>query len=190
MIGALPRKRGLSAEQCHALAMLADAGRNGVTAAIILANGFQTKMLAHLDRDGLATAMIAERVKDGGRTIEVIRFRITAAGRRALTSQPNASLPSAPRMAGALSAHFPAKPGPRSLSGRNTAAAVALDCCLGRSCELTPRGPGSYSKELRQRRNFSSLSHGTRAKEQPGQSATDKKQRGSLIWQPRYMRCL
>jgi hypothetical protein len=75
MIGALPRKRGLSAEQRHALAMLADAGRNGVTAAIMLANGFKTKMLARLDRDGLATAMIAERVKDGGRTIEVIHRR-------------------------------------------------------------------------------------------------------------------
>jgi hypothetical protein len=86
MIRALPRKRGLSAEQRHALAMLADAGRNGVTAAIMLANGFKTKMLAHLDREGLATAMIAERVKDGGKTFEVIRFRITAAGRRALTS--------------------------------------------------------------------------------------------------------
>jgi hypothetical protein len=42
-------------------------------------------MLAHLDREGLAAAMIAERVKDGGKTIEVIRFRITGAGRRALT---------------------------------------------------------------------------------------------------------
>jgi hypothetical protein len=84
-----PRKRRLSArrfsaEQRRALAMLADAGRNGVTAAIMLANGFKTKMLAHLDREGLATAMIAERVKDGGKMIEVVRFRITDAGRRAL----------------------------------------------------------------------------------------------------------
>ena len=34
---------GLSAEQRHALAVLADAGRNGVTAAIMLANGFKTR---------------------------------------------------------------------------------------------------------------------------------------------------
>jgi hypothetical protein len=47
--------------------MLADTGRNDVTAAIMLANGFKTKMLAHLDREGLATAKIAERLKDGGR---------------------------------------------------------------------------------------------------------------------------
>ena len=64
--------------------MLAGAGRNGVTGPIMLANGFKTKMLADLDRKGLATAMIAERVKDGGKIIEFVRFRITAAGRRAL----------------------------------------------------------------------------------------------------------
>jgi hypothetical protein len=79
-----PRKRRLSAQRCRALGMLADAGRNGVTAAIMLANGFKTQMLAHLDREGLATAMIAERVRDGGKMIEVVRFRITDAGRRAL----------------------------------------------------------------------------------------------------------
>jgi hypothetical protein len=84
MIAAPLRNRRFSAEQRRALAMLADAGRNGVTAAIMLANGFKTKMLAHLDRKGLATAMIAERVKDRGKIIEVVRFRITAAGRRAL----------------------------------------------------------------------------------------------------------
>jgi hypothetical protein len=66
--------------------MLADAGRNGVTAAIMLANGFKPQMLARLDREGLATAMIAERVRNGGKIIEVIRVKITAAGRRALES--------------------------------------------------------------------------------------------------------
>jgi hypothetical protein len=66
--------------------MLADAGRSGATGAIMLANGFRTTTLARLDREGLATAMIAERVKNGSKTIEVVRFRITAAGRRALES--------------------------------------------------------------------------------------------------------
>jgi thioredoxin reductase len=78
------RKRQLSAGQRRALSLLADAGRSGVTAAIMLAKGFKTKMLAHLDQDGLATAMIAERVKDRGKIIEVVRFRITAAGQRAI----------------------------------------------------------------------------------------------------------
>jgi hypothetical protein len=62
--------------------MLADAGRNGVTAAIMLANGFKPQILARLDREGLATTMIPERVKDGGKIIEVVRVKITAAGRR------------------------------------------------------------------------------------------------------------
>jgi hypothetical protein len=84
MMATPPRKRRLSAERRRALALLADAGRSGVTAAIMLAKGFKTKMLAHLDEEGLATAMIAERVKDGGKIIEVVRFRITVAGRRAL----------------------------------------------------------------------------------------------------------
>jgi hypothetical protein len=44
-------------------------------------------MLAHLDREGLATAMIGERVKAGGKMIEVVRFKITAAGRRALQAK-------------------------------------------------------------------------------------------------------
>ncbi len=59
-------------------------GRSGVTAAIMLANGFKAKMLAHLDQEGLATATIAERVKDDGKMIEVVRFRITAAGRETI----------------------------------------------------------------------------------------------------------
>jgi hypothetical protein len=80
------RKRQLSAGQRRALSLLADAGRSGVTAAIMLAEGFKTKMLAHLDQEGFATAMIAERVKDGGKIIEVVRFRITAAGRDALAA--------------------------------------------------------------------------------------------------------
>jgi hypothetical protein len=59
-MAAPPQKRRLSAEQRRALSLLADAGRSGVTAAIMLAKGFKTKMLAHLDQEGLATAMIAE----------------------------------------------------------------------------------------------------------------------------------
>jgi len=70
--GTAASERPLSTEQRRALAMLADAGQNGVTEAGMLANGFETKMLARLDREGLATAKIAERVEDGGRVIEVV----------------------------------------------------------------------------------------------------------------------
>jgi hypothetical protein len=84
MMATPPRKRRLSAGRRHALSLLADAGRSGVTAAVMVANGFKPQMLADLDRKGLATAMIAERVRDGGKIIEVVRFRITAAGWRAL----------------------------------------------------------------------------------------------------------
>ena len=76
-------KPRLSPEQRRALELLASNPR-GVTQAVMLANGFKTRMLARLDHEGLATAMIAERVKDGGKIIEVVRFRMTAAGRRAL----------------------------------------------------------------------------------------------------------
>jgi hypothetical protein len=86
MMAAAPPKHRLSAEQRRALAMFADAGRSGVTGTIMSANGFRARTLARLDREGLATAMIAERLKNGGKTIEVVRFRITAAGRRALES--------------------------------------------------------------------------------------------------------
>jgi len=84
MMTAPPRKRRLSAEQRRALAMLANAGQKGVTQAIMLANGFKPRMLAHLDREGLATAMIGERVKAGGKTVEVVRVKITPTGRRVL----------------------------------------------------------------------------------------------------------
>jgi hypothetical protein len=87
MMAAPPRKPRLSAEQRRALAMLAKAGRNGVTAAVMLANGFKPQILARLDREGLATAMIAERVKNCGKIIEVVRVKITEASRRALESR-------------------------------------------------------------------------------------------------------
>ena len=50
----------------------------------MLANGFKTKMLAGLVHEGLATAMIAQRVKDRGKLIEIVRIRITHAGRKAI----------------------------------------------------------------------------------------------------------
>ena|SRR6266436_5585461 len=75
----------LSAEQRSALALLIGADMNGVTETIMLAGGFTREMVAFLVRKGLATARW-ELVKADGSTIEVGRFRITAAGRRAIES--------------------------------------------------------------------------------------------------------
>jgi hypothetical protein len=63
---------------------LLEASIDGCTEAIMLAYGFKTELLVELVNAGLATASIEGRVA-GGRRVEVIRMRITAAGRRALT---------------------------------------------------------------------------------------------------------
>ena len=67
----------------RALELLAGS-RNGCTEAIMLAHGFKTEFLVDLINARLATAQ-TERMVAGGRWVEVIRFRITEAGRRALS---------------------------------------------------------------------------------------------------------
>jgi hypothetical protein len=59
------------------------AAPNGATEAIMLAHGFTIEMLTVLVRDGLATAT-PETVHAGKRPVEVVRVRITDAGRLAL----------------------------------------------------------------------------------------------------------
>ena len=64
---------------------LLEASIDGCTnEAIMQAYGFKTELLVELVNAGLATASIEGTVA-GGRRVEVIRMRITAAGRRALT---------------------------------------------------------------------------------------------------------
>jgi hypothetical protein len=63
---------------------LLEASIDGCTEAIMLAYGFKTELLVELVNAGLATASIEGTVA-GRRRVEVIRMRITAAGRRALT---------------------------------------------------------------------------------------------------------
>ena len=63
---------------------LLEASIDGCTEAIMLAYGFKTELLVELVNAGLATVSIEGTVA-GGRRVEVIRMRITAAGRRALT---------------------------------------------------------------------------------------------------------
>jgi hypothetical protein len=55
----------------------------GHTEAILVEHGFTAEMLADLVRDGFATAQ-PETAHAGGRTIEVVRVRITEAGWNAL----------------------------------------------------------------------------------------------------------
>jgi hypothetical protein len=74
----VPTRR--EADRRRALKLLA-ASPDGCTEAILLAHGFTSDMLAELASAGLTTAK-AERVVAAGRTIEVIRVRITDAGRR------------------------------------------------------------------------------------------------------------
>ena len=63
---------------------LLEASIDGCTEVIMLAYGFKTELLVELVNAGLATASIEGTVA-GRRRVEVIRMRITAAGRRALT---------------------------------------------------------------------------------------------------------
>ena len=63
---------------------LLDASREGCTEAVMLAHGFTVEMLIELVTARLATAQ-TERMVVGGRRVEVIRFRITEAGRQALS---------------------------------------------------------------------------------------------------------
>jgi hypothetical protein len=68
--------------QRRALRLLT-AAPNGATGAIMLAHGFTIEMLTVLVREGLATAT-PETVHAVKRPIEVVRVRITDAGRLAL----------------------------------------------------------------------------------------------------------
>ena len=67
------------------VSVLAD-NRDGCTEAIMLAHGFRVELLADLCIAGLAIATV-ERMVAGRRTVEVVRLKITDAGRQALTGK-------------------------------------------------------------------------------------------------------
>ena len=77
-----PRKRALNPVQRRALQLLASSPY-GATEALMLAQGFTRRTLVGLVRAELATAR-HEIVKAGDKTIDVVRVRITAAGRWAV----------------------------------------------------------------------------------------------------------
>ena len=73
----------LGREQRRALELLADAGPGGCTDDLLFAHGFTTDLLGDLLRGALAT-VTSETVRSGGRTIEVVRLKITDTARKAL----------------------------------------------------------------------------------------------------------
>jgi hypothetical protein len=79
------RRTRLTAEQRRALGLLTSAGRNGVTGPLLTAHGFSAATIMGLIGRGLAT-MAQEKVKAGGKLVEVARVRITDAGRAALAA--------------------------------------------------------------------------------------------------------
>jgi hypothetical protein len=77
-----PQKPRLSAEQRRALEML-DMSQGGCTRPVWAAHGFTLALLVGLVTGGLADVQ-AETVTASDRTMQFVRVRITAAGRRAL----------------------------------------------------------------------------------------------------------
>ena len=76
----------LTADQRHALELLASNQQRGATEALMLAHGFWREMLAGLVLAGLAT-VVTETMKAGAATIKVERYRITDDGRDALRQE-------------------------------------------------------------------------------------------------------
>jgi len=79
------RRHGPKPDRRRALEWLAGS-RDGLTEALMLAHGFRVELLVDLCIAGLATAT-PERTVAGGRRVEVVRLKITDAGRQALTGK-------------------------------------------------------------------------------------------------------
>jgi hypothetical protein len=80
------RKRRLSPQPRRMLEMLkllAGSPHGATEALLVRAHGFDNDMIAGVVRAGLATAE-RETMKAGAKPIEVLRLRITAAGREAI----------------------------------------------------------------------------------------------------------
>ena len=79
----LPHLMKLNIEQRRALEMLADSEPRGCAEAVLRAHGFDVAILAELVDAGLAIRT-SERVLASGRLLDVTRYKITNAGRKAL----------------------------------------------------------------------------------------------------------
>jgi hypothetical protein len=76
----------LGPKQRRALAMLATSGPNGATQRFLVAHGFGDAMITGLVNKGLAI-LTHEKLWAGGKMIEVVKARITDAGRDALAGE-------------------------------------------------------------------------------------------------------
>ena len=74
----------ITLDQRRALELLARDPNGATGHLLVIAHGFEMKTLAGLVHEGLAAAIVGESVKAGGKTVEVVRFWITDAGRDAL----------------------------------------------------------------------------------------------------------
>jgi hypothetical protein len=85
MIGCIrPPQRRLTREQRRALELLAVHQQGATDCLLVVAHGFETRMLAGLAHEGLAAAIVGEPLDANGKTVEVVRISITQAGRQAL----------------------------------------------------------------------------------------------------------
>jgi hypothetical protein len=78
-----PKPR-LTREQRRSLELLARDPHGATDGRLVIADGFETKMLAGLVHEGLATAIVGVSVEASGKTVEVVRITITDAGRQAI----------------------------------------------------------------------------------------------------------
>jgi hypothetical protein len=76
----------LTAEQRRALAMLASAGVDGASQALLMTHGFCVSMIAGLVKRGLAS-LTREKIRAGNRLVDAGKVRITATGRDALAAE-------------------------------------------------------------------------------------------------------
>jgi hypothetical protein len=74
----------ITPEQRRALELLARDPRGATGHLLMIAHGFEMKMLAGLVHEGLAEAKVGVSVKAGGKVIEVVHFWIADAGRSAI----------------------------------------------------------------------------------------------------------
>ena len=73
-------------DSSRALAMLAAAGRNGLTLQLLAGCSFRADMIAALVDKGFAT-LTPEKVQVGGKMIEVAKVRITGSGRDSIAAE-------------------------------------------------------------------------------------------------------
>jgi acetolactate synthase small subunit len=83
-MAAPPQNPSLSAEQRRALALLVSNPHGVIEELLVLAHGFNREMIAGLVVEGLATARREVLVASDGTMVELVRIRISDAGRRAL----------------------------------------------------------------------------------------------------------